>query len=154
MKINKSMKFKSKTTWVGLFLIGVMVLSTFAYAVIQAVNPGQNVKLPESNIIDYQLDPRLRDALVQNGATLMTFDYNLGCRNCVAQKATLEFFANEYKNQIFLEELSNESLDVSQIYVISLYGEEKLTDANETQIFSALCKLMVAPPPTCALTTT
>lgn len=147
------MKFKFKPAWIGLFLIAVMLFSTFAYAVIQSFYPKQNVKLPESNIIDYQLDLGLKDALMQYGATIITFEYNLGCNNCVNQKSALEFFANEYKQQIWLEKIVDESLDKSKMTISSVYGEDKLDDANETQIVSSLCKLMVTPPVTCALAT-
>lgn len=146
------MKLKFKPAWVGLFLIAVMLFSTFAYAVIQSFYPKQNTKLPESNILDYQLDANLKNALMQYGATIVTFEYNLGCDNCVNQKSALEFFANEYKQQIWLEELVDESLDKSKITISSVYGEDSLIDANETGIVSTLCKLMVAPPVTCALT--
>ncbi|MBI1978792.1 MAG: hypothetical protein HYS62_01875 [Candidatus Aenigmarchaeota archaeon] len=143
------MKFKS--SWIGLFLIAVMLFSTFAYAVIQSLYPKQAPTLPDSNIIDYALEPALKDALVQYGATVITFEYNLGCNNCVNQKATLEFFATDYKEQIWLEEIHDDNLDVSTIRMSSVYGEENLVDANETQIVSSLCGLMVAPPATCAL---
>jgi len=142
---------KLKPAWIGLFLIAVMLFSTFAYAVIQSFYPQQNIELPESNIIDYQLDASLKNALIQYGATVITFEYNLGCGNCVNQKAALEFFASEYKQQIWLEEIRDESLDKSKITISSIYGEDSLIDANETGIVSTLCKLMVAPPVTCAL---
>lgn len=145
------MKFKFKSSWIGLFLIAIMLFSTFAYAVIQSFYPRQNTQLPESNIVNYQLDASLKDALIQYGRTIITFEYNLGCNNCVNQKSTLEFFANEYKEQIWLEEVSDESLDVSKITISSIYGEEKLVDANETGIASSMCNLMVSPPVACAL---
>ncbi len=144
------MKFKS--SWIGLFLIATMLFSTFAYAVIQSFYPKQNAQLPESNVIGYRLDDNLRNALIQYGATVITFEYNLGCNNCVNQKAALESFANEYKQQIWVEEIADEGLDTSKIAVASVYGEEMLHDANETGIVGALCRLMVMPPAACALT--
>lgn len=159
------MKFKFKPAWIGLFLIAIMLFSTFAYAIIQSFYPRQNVELPKSNIIDYRFDPNLKSALIQYGATIITFDYNLGCENCATQKSILEFFANEYKpsldkseitiediyGKIILEELLDGSLDKSKIIISSTYGEDSLIDANETDIFNSLCKLMVAPPVACAL---
>ncbi len=146
------MKLKVKTSWIGLFLIATMLFSTFAYAIIQSFSsPSQNLQLPETNIINYQLDPNLRAALLQYGVTLMTFDYNLVCEDCVNQKSNLEFLANEYKEQIFLEEIRDDSLSVSKLTVESVYGKDELVGANETQIFHSLCKLMVAPPVSCAL---
>ena len=147
------MKLKVKPAWIGLFLIATMLFSTFAFAVIQSFYPKQNTQLPESNIINYQLDPSLRGALIQYGATIITFEYNMGCNGCVDQKSALEFFANEYKQQIWLEEIVDESLDVSEMTLSSIYGEDSLIDANETQIVNSLCILMVAPPVACALTT-
>lgn len=146
------MKFKS--SWIGLFLIATMLFSTFAYAVIQSLSPSQNTELPESNIIDYQLDPNLRNALIQYGVTVVTFEYNLGCSNCVNQKATLEFLAAEYKQQIWLEEIQDDSLNQSRITISSIYGEETLVDANDAEIVASLCNLMAAPPTTCVLQTT
>jgi len=145
------MKFKFKPAWIGLFLIAVMLFSTFAFAVIQSFYPKQNTQLPESNVIDYRIDANLANALIQYGATIITFEYNLGCNNCVNQKAALEFFANEYKQQIWLEKILDETLDVSKITISSIYGEDKLVDTNETEIVDSLCKLMAAPPATCAL---
>ncbi len=159
------MKFKFKTSWIGLFLIAVMLFSTFAYAIIQRFNSGENGQLPKSNIINYQLDDNLKNAFIQYGVTMITFDYNLGCENCVAQKSTLEFFANEYKlnldnpklsiddvyGKIFLEEILDEGLDKSKTKITSAYGEDEMIDANETQIVNSLCKLMVSPPVACAI---
>ena len=147
------MKLKFKTSWIGLFLIAVMLFSTFAYAIIQSFYPKQNTQLPKTNIIDYHLDSNLINALIQYGATVITFEYNMGCNNCPDQKATLESFANEYKQQIWLEEIVDQSLDTSNITMSSIYGEDKLVDANETGIISTLCQLMVSPPVACALKT-
>lgn len=145
-------KLKLKSSWIGLFLIGVMLFSTFAYAVIQSFYPRQRVKLPETNIIDYELDQNLKNALINYGITFITFDYNLGCKNCIDQKTYLESVANEFQQQIFLEELLNESLIESKIKIESIYGIQELAAANETEVFTALCDLMVSPPATCALT--
>ena len=145
------MKLRFKPAWVGLFLIGIMLFSTFAYAVIQSLYPKQNAKLPETNIIGYYLDPDLRNALVQYGQTVITFEYNLGCNNCVDQKSALELLANEYKQQIWLEEIVDESLADSKITIASVYGEDKLVGGSGTELSSSLCKLMVEPPVSCAL---
>ena len=146
------MKLKFKSSWIGIALIAIMLFSTFASAVIQSFNSGnKNIQVPTSNIVDYKLDPQLADALLQNGATIVTFEYNLGCKNCIQQKYDLEYLANQYENQIFLEELVNTSLDVSKTHIVSIYSEENLVDANSTGIFGALCNAMVSPPPECAV---
>lgn len=156
------MRFKIKTSWIGLFLIAIMLFSTFAYAVIQSFYPKQKTELPKTNIIDYPLNSNLKNSLIQYGITVVTFSYNINCENCAIEKSILEFYATEHKQvlsndgpvfSIYLEELMDSTLDRSKISMESVYGKEELIGANETDIFNALCKIMVSPPVTCALKT-
>ena len=128
-----------------------MLFSTLAGAVIQALSTRQTTNLPKSNIIDYQVDQAINDALLQNGWTVITFNYNLKCLNCITTKSTLEFYANEFKKQILLQELLNDNLNDSKTTIISGLGQETLTNANDTEIFSALCKVMVDQPIDCVI---
>jgi len=143
------LKRLNKSSLIGLFLIAVMILSTFAYAVLQAFYP--RTELPKSNIIDYRLDSQLKQGLIQNGATIITFEYSVGCFDCENQKFTLESYVKEYQDQIFLEEIIDESLNESRITISSFYGNEELTAPDDYQIVAALCSLMVTPPAQCAL---
>ena len=136
---------------IGLFLIAIMLFSTFAYAVLQAFYPRNSAKLPDSNIVNYPLDSNLKAALIQNGRTIITFEYNENCSFCADQKAQLESFTNTYKPQIFLEELTTSRIDSSNIIIASAYGDQTIDDGNATRIVSSLCQLMVYPPATCAL---
>lgn len=145
------MKFKPKASWIGIFLIGTMLFSTFAYAIIQSFSSQQEIKIPDTNIVDSRLDPNFKEALIRYGRTVVTLEYSTGCDNCLNQKGALEVFANQYKEQVWLEELIDENLDSSKITVVSAYGEESLVDANETQIVNSLCNLMIYPPAQCAL---
>ncbi|MBI2084746.1 MAG: hypothetical protein HYT70_04020 [Candidatus Aenigmarchaeota archaeon] len=139
----------NKSSLIGLFLIAVMILSTFAFAVLQAVYP--RVELPKSNIIDYRLDRSVREAFLQNGATVITFEYSSICENCFNQKFTLESIAKQYEQQVFLEEILDESLNQSRLTMTSFYGSKELMEPTDQQITSALCLLMVSPPAECAL---
>lgn len=143
------LKRLNKSSLIGLFLIAVMILSTFAYAVLQAFYP--RTELPKSNIIDYRLDRTVAEALIQSGATLITFEYSSTCNNCLDQKFILESVAKENEQQIFLEEILDESLNQSRLIIASAYGSQELTDPTDQQITSTLCMLMVAPPAQCAL---
>ena len=146
-------KFNSKfwAIFVGITLATIELVSIFAQPIQQSLYTKPSTDLPKSNIIDYQLDSSLANEFVQQGATIVTFNYNLGCDNCIVLKSTLESYAKQYKQQVFLEELLNNNLNQSQVTVTSIYGEERLVNANDTGIFSSLCKLMVAPPADCVL---
>ncbi len=139
----------NKSSLIGLFLIAVMLLSTFAFAVIQSFSP--QAELPKTNIIDYRLDSQIRQALIQNGATIITFEYSDACFECQNQKFTLESFANEYKTQIFLEEIVDENLNDSRTTIASFYGSQELKASDDERIMATLCSLMVDPPAQCAL---
>ncbi len=152
----------------GLFMIGIMALSIFVGPSLQGSNLKQSTaKLPTSNIINYELDPNIGAVLMQAGATIISLKYNSNCHNCINQKSILESYAYSYNptnldkptthdiyGKIFLEELVDSSLNTSIITITSGYGQDTLVDANETGIFSSLCKLMVSPPVTCAFQAT
>ncbi|MBI2547395.1 MAG: hypothetical protein HYW23_03030 [Candidatus Aenigmarchaeota archaeon] len=145
------LKLRIKPAWIGLFLIAVMLLSTFAYAILQSSNTRPNAQLPTSNIVDYRLDSNLKTTLMQYGFTIVTFEYKKDCVDCINQKYTLEAFAKEFNKQIYLEEIVDNSLNKSRVTISSIYGEDSLIDANDTAITSSFCKLMSSPPVACAL---
>ncbi|MBI5871967.1 hypothetical protein HZB88_02680 [archaeon] len=137
----------NKSAIIGIFIIAIMFGSTFAYGILQSVR--SPVEVPKSNIIEYRLDPRLRYAFVNGGATILSFDYNFECENCYEQKNFLESMANEYKEQIFLEEILNETLTKSKLIVESKLGNKTFYNPSENETFDAICDLMLAPPTIC-----
>ena len=151
------------TSVIGMLLIGIMLVSTFAFAILQSVNTPKSAKLPETNVVDYQLDFNLKDALVENGATFMTLEYNSMCENCVEQKSFLEQLAKELKEPvlysdgktviypIYLEETVDETVNLPKLSMISKWGNKELTNATQDEIFSALCELLTSPPAVCAV---
>ncbi len=138
----------NKSAITGIFIIAVMVGSTFAYGILQSVR--SPVELPKSNIIDYKLGPQLRYAFIQGGATILSFDYNLAaCEDCYQQKGFLESLANEYKEQIFLEEITIENLTQSKLSVESNLGNRTFVSPTQNETFGAICDLLIAPPTIC-----
>lgn len=137
---------KIKSAWIGLLLVGIMLISTFAYAGLQSF---RRTAPPQSNVIDYELDSGLRNALIQQGATIIKFEYNENCEGCVEQKFYLEQIAEEFKEQVFLEEIVNTSIDIPKIMIASIYGNATYTNATQDDIFNGLCELMTYPPVAC-----
>jgi len=124
-----------------------MVFSTFAFSLLQSFNPTQSqITLPEENIIDYELTPEQESVLLQNWKTIAKFYYYSGCVECTNQLSFLESMANQFPNQIILQEtLSNRT----SLTIIGYYGHRNLVNATQEEIFDAFCELMIDPPVTC-----
>ncbi len=141
------MKLKiNKTTIAALFFIFLMAGSTAVYSLLQAIKPqnGSSIELPTSNIIDYDLTVEQKSYLLRNGKTVIEARYYTGCTEC--QLSYLESLANQYSDQVILEELLTNKYEIT---IISYFGQEDLANATQNQIFNSLCKLMVSPPPIC-----
>lgn len=139
-------KIKFKWTWVGLLIILLYLISLFAYAGLQSV---RRTTPPQNNIIHYSLDPGLRNALIQNGATIIRFEYNENCNGCLEQRFYLEKIAEEFKQQVLLEEIVNATVDIPITTIASRYGNHTLVNATQDEIFDSLCELMTFPPVAC-----
>ncbi len=147
-----------KTAIIGLFIIVIMLGSTFAFAILQSVRQ-TSPELPKTNIIEHELDFSMKDALVQNGVTFMTLEYNSGCENCLEQKSFLEQVTKEFGRQVsqnpifydlYLEEIMDENASIPKLTVVSNLGYKELTNATQDEIFSAVCDLLTSPPVVCA----
>ncbi len=144
------MKLRSAT--VGIFLIGMMFFSTFAYVIIQSFSYKTGSSEPlKSNVINYYMEPNLRTAYLQSGATIISLQYSDKCVDCLNMKYDLEYLANTYSQQIILEEVSNQNVDKPTTTVSSAFGERTVIGSNSTELLSALCSLMVYPPAQCAV---
>lgn len=139
---------------IGIFFIILMLGSTIAYSIMSAIRTPQNegeTKLPETNIIDYELNAKQKELLLQKGIVLAKFTYNINCLECLQQKSYLESFARQYSNQIFLEEIINATVQNSTLTVNSLRGYDILTSVTQENILDVFCELMLQPPVDCAL---
>jgi thiol-disulfide isomerase/thioredoxin len=111
------------------------------------------MKLPEDYIVDYELTSGQERILVENGKTLVKFYYNTTCPICLEQKTFLENTAEQFKDQIVLEEILVNRTDkiLPYLIVISLYQERMLKNATNDEIIDLLCDSMVQPPVICAV---
>lgn len=75
-----------------------------------------------SNIINYKLDGQLRDDYLLYGKTIVNFEYNKTCIECIYQKWYLESFAKENSNQIILENVESPEAGTSNITIESKRG--------------------------------
>lgn len=145
-----------KSAWVGLILIILMLVSTFAYAIIQGLGfyrpSGEEVELPTNNIIDYELTREQESYAIRLGKTIVKFEYATTCIECLNQKAFVESIANEgdFSNQIILEEIV-EDVDEPTLTITSAYGRRILTNATSDEIINSVCDLLTEPPVFCTV---
>jgi len=137
---------KVKPAIIALILLGMYLLSTFAYVGLQSFRSSGN---SDSNIIHFRLDNYTRYNIIQQGGTIMTFEYDGKCVNCADQKYFLEKAASDYKNQLLLEEILNSTFTSSKLAIASRYGNKTFTDPTENETFYALCDLLSMPPTSC-----
>lgn len=148
---------KKTYAYVGLVLIALMLLSSFAFAVLQSYfyfpQQQQEVTLPNTNIVDYELSPSQEIRLLQDGKTILKFDYSMNCEACLEQKDLLESFSTNspFAGQLFLEEVETTKINTTLI-VLSIYGQETLLNITQESVTEVLCRLVVQPPTGCVLT--
>ncbi len=146
-----------KKKYASLILIFLMVGSTLAYGVLQAFrswsqpNGGAQVPdLPENNVVNYEITAEQRSYMLQLGRTILEYRYKLGCTECANQQAYIEAAASEFPNQIFVQELIDNTANNPTLSITSYYGSEMLTNPSNERVFDALCELMLQPPIRCA----
>lgn len=144
-----------KYLWIGTALIILMFVSTFASPFIQGFNiqrsplsPTESVTLPEDNIIDYELTREQEVYAMRLGKTIMKFEYSTACVDCLAQKAFVESIANQFRDQVILEELARD-VDLPLLTMSSYYGHKLLTNATNDEIVDAMCAVLTDPPIFC-----
>lgn len=146
-----------KSAWIGVFLIIIMLGSTFAYSIIQGLGfyqPTANteIELPESNIIDYELTKEQESYAIRLGKTILKFEYETTCVECLDQKTFIESLANDrtFSNQVILEEVAKD-VDNSVLTITSFYGRRILTNVTNDEIVDGVCELLTEPPVFCTV---
>jgi thiol-disulfide isomerase/thioredoxin len=145
-----------KSSLIGIFLLLLMVSSTLIYFISSIfLQP----TLPESNIVDYELDVQQKNLVLRQGKVLMEFLYSKDCQNCQEKINFLEDFAKQYQDKVFLEKiLLNES--VPKLHFIGfnvtenrIYLQEKLLEGEnikEENVKEVFCEVALYPPVECA----
>jgi thiol-disulfide isomerase/thioredoxin len=142
-------KLKIKLSWV---VVGILILylsSTFAFAGLQSARRSGS---SQGNIVYYKLNNATMTTLIQQGATIVKFDYNDNCEGCAEQKVYLEQIAKEFEKQLILEEITNTNVTLPEVMITSIYGNTTLIKPTEDKIFATLCNLLTNPPITCVTT--
>jgi len=139
----------SKTLILTLVMVFLMLGSSIIMGIEAFLKPtGSSIKIPEKNIIDYELGINEEKFLLERGITIVKAYYQKNCIDCLEIKNYLENFANQNSNQILLEELESNS---TKIIIRSYRGQNILENASKEEIFQSFCELMLRPPAACVL---
>jgi len=137
----------SKRVVIAIIFIFLMAGSTLTYILLQAFTPAKSgVELPSSAIIDYELTQEQESYALAYGKTIFRFTYNLTCTECLNQKSLLESLANQFSDQVILEEIKAGS---SSLAITSRFGEEDLKNITQNSVIDSMCRLMVSQPIGC-----
>ena len=139
---------------IALIIIGMMFGSTFAFASLQSFfysPPQQQTVQPPSAIVTKSFTSDQRSYLLQNGATVVSFKYNIACLECGDMKSFVESITRSsgFSGQVFLEELTG--YNSTSVEIASLRGSNTVKNVTQEAISDSLCELMLQPPVNCAL---
>ncbi len=147
---------RKRYAYIGLGLMTLMFMSTFAYAALQSnYLPTQNqvpVTLPTTRIVTYALAADQENLLLQQGQTLVKFRYPIICQECQQQKIILETFVTSgpFSQQLYLEEIGISGSN-STTTIFSNYGQQTVENMTSDNITNVLCQIVTQPPAFCAL---
>jgi len=143
-----------KKTVISLFFMFLMVGSTVTYALLQAVKqPEQQVELPSSNVVDYELTEEQESLLMQNGKVILKYLYSQSCDGCLQKKNVLDSVAADetFSGQVVIEQVLSSKQGLPLLTIVSYKGQKVLTNYTNEDLLDALCELMVQPPVGCAV---
>jgi thiol-disulfide isomerase/thioredoxin len=148
------MKIK-KSAFIGIALLLLMISTTLYYFLFSIVS---QPSLPAGNIVNYELSLEQKNLVLRQGKVLMEFFYGSDCQDCQEKKSLLEFIANQYKDKVFLEEISL-NYSMPELGIIGFNVSENkvyldtrgLAGANLTEenVRAILCNVTLYPPLEC-----
>lgn len=145
------MRIKFSKKWFSIILMLSYFGSLFALGTFRLPRTGELVKIPERNIIDYELPEKTRNYLLTKAFTIVKLEYNWNCENCIEIKSFLEEKALFNRNQMILEEIEVSNATFPKVRFLSPNGEKVFINPTEEELQKAICELFVSPPIECAL---
>jgi hypothetical protein len=150
------MKLKGKKISViafALFFIFLMLFSIVASSFLQSsrTNKETTVTLPSNNIVENELTTEQENYALQQGKTILKFYYTQTCIECLSQKPFLESIANQFSDQIILEEVIKQNEKVPTLLVFSYYKQNNLFNATRDEIIDSVCDVLIKPPTGCVV---
>jgi len=133
---------------IALFFVILMFGSSFTYLVSEFFgNKNPEVTIPQSRIINYELNNDQRTLLLKKGYTLIEYFYPDGCLDCAKVKNKLEKIVQDSESQIFLQEISKAT--ENKVVVTSFNGQKTIEDPVETELETPVCEILLNKPLWC-----
>jgi len=98
-------------------------------------------------IVEYEIDPAVRQQILSSGFTLVTYYYT-------EEKIIVDLYPKKYalntgQSQIFVEKIKS---DKDSMTISSSQNTETIDNLTDENIFNALCRTLVVTPLDCVLT--
>ena len=133
---------------IALFFVILMFGSSFTYLVSEFFgNKNPEVTIPQSRIINYELNNDQRTLLLKKGYTLIEYFYPDGCLDCAKVKTKLERIVQDSESQIFLQEISKTTENKG--VVTSFNGQKTIENPVETELETPVCEILLNKPLWC-----
>lgn len=133
---------------IALFFVILMFGSSFTYLVSEFFgNKNPEVTIPQSRIINYELNNDQRTLLLKKGYTLIEYFYPDGCLDCAKVKNKLEKIVQDSESQIFLQEISKAT--ENKVVVTSFNGQKTIEGPVETELGTPVCEILLNKPLWC-----
>ncbi|MEM5878477.1 MAG: hypothetical protein QXF12_06395 [Candidatus Aenigmatarchaeota archaeon] len=132
----------------ALIFIFILVGSTIAYGIIALFGNKQQI-VPNERILNYKLSQFQVDLLVQNYFTVIEYNYQNNCFECVQVKSTLEELTQNSENQIYLQLIENPSQ--TSLYVVNIMNETMIYSPTVRQSIDTVCDALIYTPTWCAI---
>ena len=141
----------------GAFLVILLFgMSSLAYVVVgiygkssnsNSNNNDQLQKDLQDYIVEYEIDPAVRQQIISGGFTIVTYYYT-------EQKIDVESFPKKYalntgQPQIFVEKIKSNK---DSLTIFSSQNTETLDNLTDENILNVLCRTLVVTPLDCVLT--
>ncbi|MEM5792382.1 MAG: hypothetical protein QXM68_02595 [Candidatus Aenigmatarchaeota archaeon] len=141
-------KDSAKQRVLALIFIFILLGSTVAYGIIALFGPKQQI-IPNERILNYKLNSMQTNLLVQNYFTVIEYNYQPSCIECIQVKNVLEEITQNSENQIYLQEIENYTQ--TSLYVVNIFNETMIYNPTVNQSINVVCDSLIYTPTWCAI---
>jgi len=128
---------------VALLFVMLMMVGTIGMFISVLLKPSDKVEIPGSRLITYRLTEVQLKEIIKNYYTNVEYVYPSGCMECGVILNSLEYWTAMSDNQIYLQEVQDDSSSSSKLTVTSLRGQEILHNPNEDEIKNDICDMLI-----------
>ncbi|MBI5347548.1 MAG: hypothetical protein HZB66_02985 [Candidatus Aenigmarchaeota archaeon] len=146
------MKRKQKNQIIVIFMVLAMFGSTLGFVVMNAFPEEKKQEQKIDFIVNHTLGQEAKDDYMKRGFTLMEFRYKEGCCEdlliYVDSIPNIDDFKVQDVPQVITQKIFTDT-ETPYVFVESAYGSGMRNVSTLSDVFNALCLVMVFPPTEC-----